>query len=78
MSERLMQLRSRLEEIRRRLDDEIRQYPTPIPRCDAQFNGLFEERDRIARMLERLAHEPADESSVARLIESAENLLEAR
>ncbi len=44
-----------LEEEKRRLDDEIRAYPTPIPRCDAQFNHLFERRAEIARELERLA-----------------------
>jgi hypothetical protein len=44
-----------LEERKQRLDAEIRSYPTPIPRCDAQFNHLFEERDRIARRLEELA-----------------------
>jgi hypothetical protein len=31
---------------------EIRSYPTPIPRCDAQFNHLMEERDRIVRALQ--------------------------
>ena len=49
--------RAELEEKRRRLDDEIRSYPTPIPRCDAQFNQLFEERDRLARLLEELPKE---------------------
>ena len=44
-----------LEEEKRRLDEEIRAYPTPIPRCDAQFNALFERRDEIVRELERLA-----------------------
>ena len=33
------------------LDAEIRDYPTPIPRCDAQFNSLYEQRSRIAREL---------------------------
>jgi len=46
--------RAELEEKRRRLDDEIRSYPTPIPRCDAQFNQLFEERDRVVRQLDEL------------------------
>jgi hypothetical protein len=45
---------SRLEEEKRRLDAEIREYPTPIPRCDAQFNALFERRDAIVRELEKL------------------------
>jgi len=44
-----------LEEEKRRLDAEIRAYPTPIPRCDAQFNHLFERRAEIVRELERLA-----------------------
>ena len=44
-----------LEEEKRRLDAEIREYPTPIPRCDAQFNHLFERRAEIVRELERLA-----------------------
>jgi len=43
-----------LEEEKRRLDAEIRAYPTPIPRCDAQFNHLFERRKEIVRELERL------------------------
>ena len=36
------------------LEAEIRAYPTPIPRCDAQFNHLLEERDRIRRLLEEI------------------------
>jgi tyrosine decarboxylase / aspartate 1-decarboxylase len=48
-------IRERLEARKRRLDDEIRAYPTPIPRCDAQFNGLLEERSEIVRRLEALA-----------------------
>jgi vacuolar-type H+-ATPase subunit I/STV1 len=42
-----------------RLDAEIRAYPTPIPRCDAQFNHLLEERDRIRRLLEEVSSEEA-------------------
>jgi len=37
--------------VRASLADEIRHYPTPIPRCDAQFNHLVEQRDRLARLL---------------------------
>jgi glutamate/tyrosine decarboxylase-like PLP-dependent enzyme len=44
--------RPMLEARRQALDAEIRAYPTPIPRCDAQFNHLFEERARIARELD--------------------------
>ena len=49
---------SELEEERRRLDAEIRAYPTPIPRCDAQFNALFERREAIARELDALREAP--------------------
>ncbi|HUL56704.1 MAG TPA: hypothetical protein VLT60_06875 [Usitatibacter sp.] len=37
-----------------RVNDEIKSYPQPIARCDAQLAGLLEERDRIRRELERL------------------------
>jgi GrpB-like predicted nucleotidyltransferase (UPF0157 family) len=47
--------RRHLEGQRRRLDDEIRHYPTPIPRCDAQFNHLYEQRARIVAAIEALA-----------------------
>lgn len=30
---------------------EIRSYPTPIPRCDAQFNHLVEQREHLSRLL---------------------------
>ncbi len=48
------ELRASLEARRKQLDDEIRAYPTPIPRCDAQFNFLIEERARIAAAIEAL------------------------
>jgi hypothetical protein len=37
--------------VRASLADEIRSYPTPIPRCDAQFNHLVEQRGRLSRLL---------------------------
>ena len=43
-----------LEERRRALAAEIRNYPTPIPRCDAQFNHLYEQQSRLARELDRV------------------------
>jgi hypothetical protein len=33
------------------LNSEIREYPTPIARCDAQLAGLLEERSRIFSQL---------------------------
>jgi hypothetical protein len=47
-------VREHLRAMKQRLDEEIREYPTPIPRCDAQFNHLFEQRARLNQALERL------------------------
>ena len=41
--------------VRATLADEIRSYPTPIPRCDAQFNHLVEQRGRLSWLLTDLA-----------------------
>ena len=57
----LATLRSLWKDIKRDLlrgkhliDEEIRSYPTPIPRCDAQFNHLYEQQARLARELDRI------------------------
>lgn len=46
--------RAHLARVRQLLDEEIRTYPTPIPRCDAQFNHLYEQRTRTSYLLERM------------------------
>ena len=43
-----------LRELRERLAEEIRSYPTPIPRCDAQFNHLYEQLGRLSRDLDAI------------------------
>jgi hypothetical protein len=43
-----------LRELRKRLAEEIRDYPTPIPRCDAQFNHLYEQLGRLSRDLDAI------------------------
>ncbi len=48
------EIRLHLEDLRRSLAAEIRNYPTPIPRCDAQFNHLYEQQARLARDLDRI------------------------
>lgn len=51
-------LRRHLEQKRREIAAEINAYPSPIAGCDAQFNGLLEDRQRILaglRLLETLA-----------------------
>ncbi len=47
------EIRLHLEGVRRALAAEIRNYPTPIPRCDAQFNHLYGQQARLARDLDR-------------------------
>jgi hypothetical protein len=54
IEQRLRQVGHHLREMKQRLDEEIRHYPTPIPRCDAQFNYLFELRARLHLVLERI------------------------
>jgi hypothetical protein len=54
LEHRLHEVRDFLQQVKSRLDEEIRCYPTPIPRCDAQFNHLFEERARLNGALERI------------------------
>jgi len=43
-----------LEKKRRRIHEEIKNYPRPIPACDAQFNHLLEQRTTIAQELAHL------------------------
>jgi len=46
--------RARLEERLRAINAEIKDYPQPIARCDAQLGGLLEERLRIRARLDEL------------------------
>jgi len=46
--------RALLEGERLRLQEEIRGYPTPIPRCDQQFNHLIAQREVLFSQLARL------------------------
>lgn len=47
-------IRRHVESRKRLVDEEIRIYPTPIPRCDAQFNFLLDERIKLSDLLRRL------------------------
>ena len=49
-----IELRDALVRAKRSIDEEIRTYPTPIPRCDAQFNHMYEQRSRLTELLNRL------------------------
>ncbi len=46
-----LELGDLLGRAKKSIEDEIRTYPTPIPRCDAQFNYLYEQRSRLAHIL---------------------------
>jgi len=63
MSNVWQRIRLHLESERDRIHREIRDYPTPIPRCDAQFNHLLEQRASIARELQRCEHVAASWNS---------------
>lgn len=52
-----------LEAARRRLADEIAGYPGPIAGCDAQFNHLLAERDRVNAALAALVRGESAEAS---------------
>jgi hypothetical protein len=60
-----------LHAVRRRLAEEIRSYPTPIPRCDAQFNHLYEQLGRLARDLDGIEGESPDRALIERFAASA-------
>src|SRR5512141_2300166 len=49
-----VEVRGFLVDARRILDEEVRSYPTPIPRCDAQFNYVYEQRTRLSQLLGQL------------------------
>jgi len=46
-------MRVELEKRLAELCEEIRNYPTPIARCDEQLAGLLEERAKIVKSLEK-------------------------
>jgi hypothetical protein len=59
------ELRDFVLRAKRALDEEMRTYPTPIPRCDAQFNHAYEQRARLAALLRRIdaAGDGSDDAS---------------
>ena len=57
------ELQRYLLRMKRQIDDDIRTYPTPIPRCDAQFNHLYEQRSRLAQAVALMNAALADDGS---------------
>jgi hypothetical protein len=60
-----------LHGVRGRLAAEIRSYPTPITRCDAQFNHLYEQQGRLARDLDSMEKEELTFALIEQFIASA-------
>ena len=52
-----------LQKEMRRLHEEIRNYPAPIPACDAQFNYLLERRDALSSEMARARELMSDNDS---------------
>ena len=50
----LIVARNELSVAKQLINDEIRSYPTPISGCDAQFNHLLAERERVQSALDSL------------------------
>ena len=46
----LSELENKLKEI----NQTISKYPAPIPKCDAQFNGLLDERDKLQKDIAKI------------------------
>jgi hypothetical protein len=68
------EIESHLEIEKKRIFDEILNYPPPIPVCDVQFNFLLEERSKITEELRRM-HEISENNvngiqSIREFIES--------
>jgi hypothetical protein len=59
-----------LREVRRHLSEEIRTYPTPIPRCDAQFNHLYEQLGRLSRDLDAIEGERSERAAAETFLAS--------
>ena len=53
-----------LRGLRERLAEEIRSYPTPIPRCDAQFNHVYEQLGRLSRDLDAIEGAKSERTAV--------------
>ena len=52
-------MRAHIERRIAELSEEIRNYPTPIARCDLHLPALLEERSRLVSQLNSFEHQPA-------------------
>jgi hypothetical protein len=68
-------IRRGLEEELHRVCEEIRNYPAPIPACDAQFNYLLEEREALSSELLRARAQVSENSEPADTRQSVDAFL---
>jgi hypothetical protein len=77
MRHALRTIEEHLDNERRRIAAEITSYPSPIPACDAQFNHLLEQRERVAQDLERVgvlrAADRSSRAAVGRVVDLLAN-----
>src|SRR5512134_3767053 len=75
-------IRSALKSQWDRVQEQIRQYPTPIPACDADFNAFLAERERLSEEMNRLDRAieraaPGDASSIEEFVRTSRFLTDA-
>jgi hypothetical protein len=66
-----------MQRLKHVLDDEIRGYPTPIPRCDAQFNFLYQQRTRLSQDLLQSGAAAASDAAPATLLNFIRHFVDA-
>ena len=71
------QIRGCMQRLKHVLDDEIRGYPTPIPRCDAQFNFLYQQRTRLSQDLLRSGPAVAGDAAPAAMLDVLQHFIDA-
>jgi hypothetical protein len=67
--------RACLENKKRQIYEEVRNYPRPIPACDQQFNYLLEERARVEQELGRLEEACAESRTSADPLQRVEEFI---
>ena len=71
------QIREHLERTKQRIQNEIRRYPSPIPACDAHFNYLLEQRERIGEAINRTRGAASDNASSGCSVKTIEEIVAA-
>ena len=73
--ELLWEIRNALFRAKIQVDREIRNYPTPITRCDAQFNHLHDQQRRLARELDLIGDDEVSPRGRGSYLEAIERFI---